>query len=120
MQEEGRRAIFPSSSGHPNLLTTGDSPPWLRRGGRDLNKISRSLLVGSGRGGSFNRPIIGGLNRHYLDAARCSRVRSAPVCASYSRFATLTRSRSPPYPRRGIAAYIPIQQEFSSDASSML
>src|SRR5437867_3299393 len=36
---------------------------WLRRGGRDLKKISRSLLVGSGRGGWFKRPIIGGLNQ---------------------------------------------------------
>src|SRR5437867_1606486 len=38
------------------------SPPWLR-GGRDLKKISRSVLVGSGRGGSFKLPIIGGLNQ---------------------------------------------------------
>src|SRR6185503_9827600 len=39
------------------------SPPWLRRGGRDLKKISRSNLVGSGRGGSFKQPIIGSLNQ---------------------------------------------------------
>src|SRR5437867_6498737 len=38
------------------------SPPWLR-GGRDLKKISRSNLVGSGRGGWFKQPIIGGLNQ---------------------------------------------------------
>jgi hypothetical protein len=42
------------------------SPPWIRRGGRDLKKISRSLLVGSGRGGSFKLPIIGGLNQPFL------------------------------------------------------
>ena len=39
------------------------SPPWIRRGGRDLKKISRSLLCGSGRGGWFKLPIIGGLNQ---------------------------------------------------------
>jgi hypothetical protein len=32
---------------------TSNSPPWLRRGGRDTKKISRSLLIWSGRGGSF-------------------------------------------------------------------
>src|SRR6266850_4705615 len=40
-----------------------DSPPWIRRGGRDLKKMSRSLRCGSGRGGSFKLPIIGGLNQ---------------------------------------------------------
>src|SRR5437867_9894143 len=39
------------------------SPPWIRRGGRDLKKMSRSNLVGSGRGGWFKLPIIGGLNQ---------------------------------------------------------
>src|SRR6266850_2748049 len=48
--------------------TVGDTP-WLRRGGRDLKKISRSLRCGSGRGGSFKQPIIGGLNQLFLDAA---------------------------------------------------
>ena len=44
------------------LSRRGYSPPWIRRGGRDLKKISRSNLLGSGRGGSFKLPIIGGLN----------------------------------------------------------
>ena len=39
------------------------SPPWIRRGGRDIKKMPRSHLVRSGRGGSFNYRIIGRLNQ---------------------------------------------------------
>jgi len=39
-----------------------DSPPWLRRGGRDIKKMPRSLLVRSGRGGLFHYRLIGGLD----------------------------------------------------------
>ena len=31
-----------------------NSPPWLRRNGRDLMKMLRSHLIGSGRGGLFS------------------------------------------------------------------
>ena len=41
------------------LIWTG---VWSRRGGRDINKMSRSLLCWSGRGGWFKPPIIGCLN----------------------------------------------------------
>jgi hypothetical protein len=37
---------------------TGGTPPQPRRGGRDIKKISRSLLNWSGRGGVGQPPII--------------------------------------------------------------
>jgi hypothetical protein len=67
------------------------SPPWIRRGGRDLKKMSRSYLIGSGRGGLFKHPIIGGVNKP-------PRLREAKVASRN----LLDRAATPPYPRRGI------------------
>jgi hypothetical protein len=36
-------------------LSRGNSPPWLRRGGRDIKKNVAKPLTWSGRGGSFKK-----------------------------------------------------------------
>ena len=40
-----------------------DSPPWTRRGGRDIKQDAAKPPLRSGRGGSFNYELIGDLNQ---------------------------------------------------------
>jgi hypothetical protein len=39
---------------HDEILGSRESPPWLRRGGRDIKKMQRSLLTRSRTGGSIS------------------------------------------------------------------
>src|SRR6266571_1871437 len=55
-------------------------PSSQRRGGRDLNKISRSLLISERTGWSDRRNHLGRTDHYYGFAL--SRSRFAPVCAA--------------------------------------
>src|SRR5207244_3386410 len=70
------KASLPRSGGtilsheHKSLLLNAgtiaeraNSPPWIRRGGCAIKKISRSLISSRRRGGWFKPPIIGSLNQ---------------------------------------------------------
>ena len=61
--EEGTRGHRPRPGVWTFAVGVGarNSPPWQRRGGRASSKYPRSFAK-RGRGGSFNLPIVGGLN----------------------------------------------------------
>ena len=46
-----------------NSRGPGDSPPWQRRGGRDINKSAAKPPLLERTGWFVQRPIIGGLNQ---------------------------------------------------------
>src|SRR5204862_7811155 len=45
------------------IAERANSPPWIRRGGCAIKKISRSHISSRRRGGWFKPPIIGSLNQ---------------------------------------------------------
>jgi hypothetical protein len=67
------------------------SPPWLRRGGCAIKKISRSDISSRRRGGWFKPPIIGSLTEP-----------PRPLPLRRLRDIFLEVASTPPYPRRGI------------------
>src|SRR6185436_12221433 len=75
------------------MLKSANSPPWLRRGGRDLKKNVAKHPCWERTGWFVQLPIIGGLNKP-------PRLREAKVASRNF----LDRAATPPYPRRGISA----------------
>src|SRR5215471_21145161 len=69
-----------------------NSPPWLRRGGRDIKKMSRSSLVGADGAVRSNYRLFHHLNQ-------------PPRLRGFGRFATfLDRAATPPWLRRGVCS----------------
>src|SRR5206468_5095398 len=96
------------------------SPPWIRRGGRDLKKNIAKHPCWERTGWFVQQPIIGGLNQPFLRLRAIALALRARLRELRSLRDILDRAATPPQPRRGVATCLPIQKQSTLDASSML